>query len=94
MGKLELQHFRKMQCHYTLLDQYGNIVCMKNFEAPGDCDTLHCPYRRLIARRKVRERWLSQSLLSEDEQGAVRTACRRDDNEEIGRNIPFSKNMI
>jgi len=44
MGKLELQRFRKMQCHYTILDQYGNIVCMKNFEAPGDCDTLHCPY--------------------------------------------------
>jgi len=47
MGKLELQRFRKMQCCYAILDQYGYLVCMKNFEAPGDCDTLHCPYGRV-----------------------------------------------
>jgi hypothetical protein len=33
------------RCRFAVNDQYGNIVCMRNFECPGFCDGLEkCPY--------------------------------------------------
>jgi len=43
------KHFQNsietLRCRYMVKDQYGNIVCMRNFECPGFCDGLEkCPY--------------------------------------------------
>jgi hypothetical protein len=32
-------------CRYAVADQYGNPVCLRNFDAPGLCNGLEkCPY--------------------------------------------------